>query len=376
MQLIPFRRRQNSYDTSIDYNTINENNNDEVAGKLRFPRKVAVVSIGYPDNLEDAMMVTASIELINHFGVTPTVPVCSIVEQQQQQQGYVYKCDFEQIGQSLGEGGAILLQPSDDWGDLEPSIHQHRLQVLSDELKPVCQERTGLKVVQLSQNVFYQDEYTWRYEAGSINALGDCFSFIAGSKESQQFVQQIYNKIQVEFSPDIGFLLQPPPLIQSPQYDLYYILHEGQKLTLSQNQNKSRDLQKQVVEVITNRSSINQVTFGIAFQWLEDKSSLQQQSANNQQEIFRLRSQFLVNQIGKGRVLVTDKVHAVVAAVITGIPNVWIDTKDKQISQIMFSAFGVSKYCDGQFLNTYMADDLVKASEIAIKLVKQVKNDE
>eukprot|EP01023_Acetabularia_acetabulum_P049970 TRINITY_DN5368_c0_g1_i4.p2 TRINITY_DN5368_c0_g1~~TRINITY_DN5368_c0_g1_i4.p2 ORF type:complete len:279 (-),score=32.44 TRINITY_DN5368_c0_g1_i4:660-1496(-) len=274
------------------------------------------------------------------------------------------------MGQELGEGGLILIQGGGNWGDLYPQIHEVRFQYLDDEIKQMCNRMEDLQVVQLGQSVYYGDDYKWRYELATMNAVQNCFTFIARSRESEGQIMQIFNKLQVRFSADPGFMLKPITPTSVQLYDVYFLLRADEESLLFNGSTTQQD----ILQIVHNSAKEKSFTFGLDFFWKYEKNA-QEYRQNIQEEFFRTRYQALSSQINLGKILVTDRLQAAIAAVLMGIPHIWIDTKYKHLSQALYSAFGISQNCDGRLLHSYQAEDLQHAIYIAIQLTKQLFDD-
>eukprot|EP01024_Parvocaulis_polyphysoides_P048214 TRINITY_DN457_c2_g1_i11.p2 TRINITY_DN457_c2_g1~~TRINITY_DN457_c2_g1_i11.p2 ORF type:complete len:170 (-),score=24.48 TRINITY_DN457_c2_g1_i11:691-1200(-) len=166
-------------------------------------------------------------------------------------------------------------------------------------------------------------------------------------------------------------MLKPITPIQKPLYDIYFLFRpdlESMVFQSSSNASSSSSNEREILQIIQNMTNQNYFSYGLDFFWQQMKSKEEEYRENMQEEFFRIRYQALAQQVSLGKVLVTDGVQASIAAILMGIPNVWIDNKHKQLSGVLYSAFGVSENCDGRLLHSYQAQDLQSAIQIAIKL--------
>lgn len=87
------------------------------------------------------------------------------------------------------------------------------------------------------------------------------------------------------------------------------------------------------------------------------------------EELPRKRTNIVNHILSKGRVIITDRLHASIASVLMGKQHVIVQDKFKKIENVREAAFGGKSECSSENIHGYYASSIEQAVDIAIRLL-------
>ena len=274
------------------------------------PNDAHIILLDYPNNTNvgDSLIWLGEIEYLRSRGFTPS-----------------YVCDVKnysatQIKKVMNKNSIILMHGGGNFGTLWPEIHSFRLQVLRDfPLVPI---------VQLPQSIHFDDPAKITEIAEAIKKQGN-YTLLARSQPSYLFAQKHF-VAKIHLCPDMAFFVGAIDSQQKSIFDRFILARTDHE--------KSSEY---LIESILN---LKNITFEIA-DWLHASwqerlvhkieihtYSLRKLSDPNNKlllilwgHLSRLRFKRGVYLLSKGRVVITDRLHAHVLCVLLNKPHVVID---------------------------------------------------
>lgn len=86
------------------------------------------------------------------------------------------------------------------------------------------------------------------------------------------------------------------------------------------------------------------------------------------------RTQLGNSMLSRGRVIISDRLHASIMATLIDRPVVYIDNNYRKLTRVRSSLADHFPECTDAVLNAYYAPDIEAAVEIAAKIISMLKN--
>ena len=275
------------------------------------PDDVQVVILDYPNNpnVGDNLIWLGEISYLRSRGLQPR-----------------YVCDSENYNKSslvhaLGaEKSVILLSGGGNFGTVWPELQDFREKVLMDF--------RGVPIIQLPQSLHFDDTAKLKRAAEVIRKHGN-FTLLTRDKPSFELARLNFD-CDVFMCPDMAFFIGPVSLGKSPQYDRFALCRTDREM--KSNWHLS-------LEALAGKLSVN------VADWLEPGMvervlhRIEQHTAPlrrqfDQDNLVLLRLWNILAQarmargvalLQRGRVVITDRLHAHILSVLLGKPHALID---------------------------------------------------
>lgn len=262
--------------------------------------------------------------------------------------------------------GLVLYQGGGNWGDLYRHVQDYRMSFLRDlNSERKKQKALKLHVVSLPQTILYSSKNKQHLlnDKHTLDSMtGDFLSVFARDKQSFDFARQHYSsKLDIGLSPDLAFVLGPQFPVGEPIVDVLMLVRSDSEIQMHD---------KWKLKELEFRFNGTGLTF-LKEDWGYTK--MESGFSNNTPTVVsEVRLNAAIRQISRGRVLVTNRLHASIIANLIGRPLFWFDTKQKKLERTRTLAFQASEFCTSQNLNSVQSEDLLSASEAAIEYLLNV----
>jgi len=258
----------------------------------------------------------------------------------------IYKKAF--IG--MKKDAVILIHGGGNFGDMWRWSTQQYLRLV--------QKITEQKFIVLPQTVYYKDLNLALSDAKQIGAHKD-FLITVRSEQSEKLAKKYFSN-RIVNSPDAAFYIGPITPVSEPVYD-FFILRR------TDYESKFR---KEVWEQAAEKYFDNKYTYKSA-DWFDFKLESLPNKSLHYIDDFTLRTADLANKImSRGRVIITDRLHASIYSLLIGRPHVIVDEAFKKIYNTRENAFKGKPECAEEFLKASYATDVDDAYAKAIQILR------
>lgn len=316
--------QKNTLKTKQTYTDVIAHLQDEASKVLNalIPNNAHIILIDYPNNpnIGDSLIWMGEIAYLKSRNLKPSY-VCDI-------KNY----DAVAIKKIIGKSSIILMHGGGNFGTVWPEEHAFRLKVLHDFPQ--------VKIIQFPQTIYFDNEVEIAAMRQAIADQGD-FVLLARSQKCYEFAKQNFSA-RTYLCPDMAFFIGPVKQL-NPMFDRFILARTDHE--------KSADL---MIESSCN--SLEQLTYQNS-DWLE--ASWQERllhrvemhtvflrkiiDPNNLLLLFiwnllsALRLKRGVKLLSKGRVVITDRLHAHILSILMNKPHVVIDNIYGKISNYYHS---------------------------------------
>ena len=274
------------------------------------PNDAHIILIDYPNttNVGDSLIWLGEIAYLRSRGFTPS-----------------YICDVKnysatQIKKILNKNSIILMHGGGNFGTMWSEIHNFRLKVLRDFPQ--------VPIIQLPQSIHFNDPAKITEIAEAIKLQGN-YTLLARSRPSYLFAQKHF-ETKIHLCPDMAFFIGSINSQHKPIFDRFILARTDHE--------KSSDI---LVESIENlQDTTFEITDWLLASWQErllhrieiHTYKLRKILDPNNKlllilwgQLSHLRFKRGVYLLSKGRVVITDRLHAHVLSVLLNKPHVVID---------------------------------------------------
>ena len=274
------------------------------------PDDAHIILLDYPNNTNvgDSLIWLGEIAYLESRGFTPS-----------------YVCDIKnysatQIKKVLNKNSIILMHGGGNFGTLWTEIHSFRLQVLRDF--------PHVPIVQLPQSIHFNDSAKITEIAEAIKKQGN-YTLLARSQPSYLFAQKHF-EAKIHLCPDMAFFIGPVDSQQKPIFDRFILArtdHEKSSECLTESIWSLQDITFEIADWL-HASWQERFLHKIEIHTYSLRKFL---DPNNKLllilwgQLSHLRFKRGVYLLSKGRVIVTDRLHAHVLSILLNKPHVVLD---------------------------------------------------
>ncbi len=310
--------------TALSFNPTNTNVITYLQAEARkvldaiIPSNAHIILIDYPNNpnIGDSLIWLGEIEYLKSRGLTPSY-VCD-----------VKNYNVETIKKIVNKNSIILMHGGGNFGTMWAVIQKFRLQVLRDF--------TQIPIVQFPQSIHFDNDEDINAMREAIAAQGN-FTLLTRSQKCYEFAK--HNLASSTYlCPDMAFFIGPIPTKLIPIFDRFILSrtdHEksADLIIESRNDNfkqltyenkdwlyaswQERLLHRAEMHTLWLRKFIDPNNFFLLFLW---------------NQLSKLRLKRGVALLGRGRVVITDRLHAHILSILMNKPHVVIDNSYGKLS--------------------------------------------
>jgi exopolysaccharide biosynthesis protein PssK len=266
----------------------------------------------------------------------------------------VYECSWRDYSRgalqiAVEDGAQIVFTGGGNFGDVWPATHALRERVLADF--------KDTRVVQLQQSIHFEHTDNLARTARLLKRHGNV-TLVVRDRPSLELAQRAFDGVDVRLGPDLAFAAPVPPPADEPTADVAWIAREDRE---------SRGLNPQTTPNGVWRIDWNlrdneqqrlpgELPLPGELQELIARNKALTRDANDWRALADVREQLTPMRLsracrllGRGRVIVTDSLHAHILGLMLGIPNVVTDNsygKLKATFAAFTHAFPLARWAD------------------------------
>lgn len=322
-------------------------------------------------NLGDAFIVAGTQRLMVRFGFSPhNIYTCK------ESQAYLLEnCNYTSWKHK--EKFLAIWHGGGNWGDGWGHVHHSRLQSMKELLL-----ESNATIVSFPQSVYYEEKSREADDArkleGWINQTPTASRVVLSFRQENQIesTKSLYTFADVRLVPDIAFMIGPllssrtiwtgeEKNIQAPVADILFLLRKDKESSIDCTSVKS------VIRTlgITNpdiKKKLEKITYNVT-DW-EGYAKVYRVKMFKEDDAM-LKVEAGRNLLSLGRVIVTDRLHSSILALLMHKPHVFIEQNYGKISNTRNTAFAASEHCTQENLLFQQAHDLEDAIQLAIKFL-------
>jgi len=243
-----------------------------------------------------------------------------------------FVCDMESyspeaLAALLGDG-TILLTGGGNLGDLWPGEQELRERVFEDFPET--------SIVQLPQSIHFED----RENLARFRQLVERREDVVLLVRENQSLARARDELGVDaiLCPDVAFLVEPPLAAASPETDVLWIARddkESRRLPRPQGADGVVELdwrrfgpdESRPVDAIARAHELGQAALRAAAEAPAELPALQSALAEAYDWLARHRTERAFRILEGGRVLISDRLHVHILALMVGLPHVVLDNR-------------------------------------------------
>lgn len=226
---------------------------------------------------------------------------------------------------------------------------------LTDEYLKLVRSFPNQKTIIMPQTINYQGNIEQAESDAKVFGINKDFIISARSRESYEFLKAHYSPTKSIISPDAAFFIGPLEPINESFYDIFIL--------------KRIDNEKKYSEKNWNAAIDRHLSFKYSYR-TNDWYDYRIDSSN--MNSFTNQSVLLMNKmISQGKIIVTDRLHASIFALLIGRPHVIIDEKHKKIYNTREFAFENKSECEQKYTRSYYSTNPDDALRKAVEMLHE-----
>ncbi|KAI9099820.1 triose-phosphate transporter family-domain-containing protein [Phlyctochytrium arcticum] len=258
-------------------------------------------------------------------------------------------CSFERVSTHAQNGMTLLYSAGGNFGTLWPTLHSYRMKVFS-------QFRQS-RMISLPQSVFYSKEPT---EDALKMAQCSNLTLTWRSHDSMEYSQKHFPSTPTALVPDMAFMLGDVPPETAPSVDVIFLVRGDHERLF-----KPTEWREAERELLDAGFTTEHTDWSLS----KDQSEYPGFDVG---DILLNRLHIANRLLSRGKVIITDRLHASILAVLMGKPHIYLDNSYKKITEVRRAAFEDKEECSDTVLQGSFADSPSKAAERAIGLLQHL----
>jgi pyruvyl transferase EpsO len=182
------------------------------------------------------------------------------------------------------------------------------------------------------------------------------------------------------YVPDMAFMLGPQTPNVEPVVDVILLLRTDKEGVIKQDARKtalkklddegvSYEVWDFPVAGFPSKIAKDNKTVIYDYRTIYPKQILVQ-NHNHRHAYFEHRMQMGNNVLSRGRMVVTDRLHASIMSALLGIPHIYMDNSYKKITNVRGSLAKEIPICTDENLHAQHAPSIIEAVDLALKRIK------
>ncbi len=281
------------------------------------PANAHIILLDYPNttNVGDSLIWLGEIAYLDSRGLKPSY-VCDV-------ENY----DKNNINKILNKNSILLMHGGGNFGTVWERIHHFRLQVLKDF--------PSVRILQFPQTIHFDDESKIKEMADAIHEQGN-YVLLARSYKSYDFAKHNFDA-ELYLCPDMAFFIGEISFNSTPISDRFILSrtdHEKSSETLTDKSQFSHQLRYEIADWL-NPSGYERFLHRIQMHtvWIRkviDPNNLLLLKLWNHLSTKRMMRG--VQLLSRGRVVITDRLHAHILSILIDKPHVIADNSYGKVS--------------------------------------------
>jgi exopolysaccharide biosynthesis predicted pyruvyltransferase EpsI len=258
------------------------------------------------------------------------------------------------VDRDILESDVIFLQGGGNFGDLWPLPHEFRLKMLK--------RFSSKTVIQFPQSIYFSDNRKLQEMRDCISSLKD-FKLITRDEVSYEFAMRSFD-CDVYLSPDMAFAIGPI-VPAKPRLDLFCLLRTDkerlpQTLSVVRNALEQTGCSFEIADWVKNRFNIDKLHRIVRPMARSDTS--RRWLFNNGAFLYEAyagsRVKHGVDLLGRGKIVVTDRLHGHIISTLMGKEQVILDSFDGKVENF-----------NRTWLHGFKKANIVRSAEDAIDII-------
>ncbi|MEZ0232244.1 MAG: polysaccharide pyruvyl transferase family protein [Methylophilaceae bacterium] len=303
-----------------------------------------VVLLDYPNNsnVGDSLIWLGEVKYLQSRNITPR-----------------YVCDMDnynakKLEKIIDDRTIILMHGGGNFGTIWPKEQAFREQVLKDF--------RGVKTIQLPQTITFENKEKTHETAKVISAHGN-YTILTRGIPSFEFASQVFDA-NVQLSPDMAFFIGAIERVPEPLFDRFVLSrtdHEKASNWIHDLAESGSHLSIDVndwLEINTYEKFLFRVEkYSESLRKHTDANNIQLLGLWNM--LANIRMKRGIDLLGRGRVIITDRLHVHILSILMNKPHVVIDNAHKKIGN--FHHTWTEGYPRAKFVTS--ASEAIQASD-------------
>jgi pyruvyl transferase EpsO len=282
--------------------------------------------------------------------------------------------DIPSVQDNLKDG-AIFLPGGSNFGDLNQDAMNYKLSVLKSYPEN--------PIVSLPQTMYYAStDHTEKHKT-EINAHTK-LTLLWRDQESLQLAKEYYPSAQSLYCPDMAYMLGPALPNSLPQIDVIFIVRldaekttDGADIANAKKAVEDAGYTVEVWDFPTKGYPMYQdsVTKEVVYDYRKIlPGRLEPKSEPNNELYSELRVQIGINLLSRGKIIITDRLHALIMAQMIDRTVFYFDNKFKKLTQVRTAHVNAVSECQDKVFNAKKVESISDATKQSIEyLTKRTK---
>lgn len=307
---------------------------------LNNSERVVLVDLPQHWNLGDSFLWLGELNMMGALGLQqpPATPVCTI-----------NSCNLDLLGAAVGSG-TILLHGGGNFGDLYPAHNQLR--------STIVRRFPNNTIVLMPQSVVYRDERLAAADA-AVFASHRSLTLLARTAESLEKLGTHFNATPRALSPDAAFMLGPVLPDCEPTVDIAFLLRSDIERRMEEH-NKT--------DAVLQSLQARNVTYTVD-DWLGWQQYAHVTHETLDQALASLKLHVANRILCRGRVVVSDRMHAMILALLMGRPFVGFDNNNRKLSSYRATHLDPQPLCRPEHTRSFLTSGIEEAVAKALQLL-------
>ena len=274
---------------------------------------VALVDLPLHWNLGDSFIWLGEVKAIQQLGGTIT-----------------YTCyqayNRTNLAKALGNTGIILLHGGGNFGDLYEIYQEFRKRIMTDF--------PSHKIIMFPQSVYFSNASILQTEGEYFGKFPN-FTLVARCQRSMEVFKEHFAKNPKALMPDAAFMIGTVTPIDQPKYDVVYLSRDDKEKILSNG----------LIEEMKALFQSTGISF-IVFDWSHWSNVNTEKIPEERNLLPEFRLNLGNRLLSMGRVIISDRLHAVILSVLMNKPIIALDNNYGKISGYI-KTFMDAECCSG-----------------------------
>ncbi len=257
-----------------------------------------------------------------------------------------------------------------NFGDLNEDAMNYKLSVLKSH--------ASNPIVSLPQTMIFSSNDEVAKHKSAINSHNQ-LTLLWRDQESLQLAKETYNNAKSLYCPDMAYTLGPTLPNSLPQVDVIFVIRRDAEKTAS-----SADIAKAKKAVEDAGYTAEVWDFPTqGYPMYEDSTTkevvydyrkilpgrIAPKNEPNNELYSELRLQVGMNLISRGKVIVTDRLHALIMAQMIDRPVIYFDTKYNKLTRVRTAHAKAVKECQDKVFNSKKVQSIHEAAKKSVELM-------
>eukprot|EP00029_Vermamoeba_vermiformis_P007867 TRINITY_DN3526_c0_g1_i1.p1 TRINITY_DN3526_c0_g1~~TRINITY_DN3526_c0_g1_i1.p1 ORF type:complete len:733 (+),score=86.80 TRINITY_DN3526_c0_g1_i1:72-2270(+) len=277
--------------------------------------------------------------------------------------------DIPSVQEFLKEG-AIFLPGGNNFGDVNEDAMNYKLSVLKSHPEN--------PIVSLPQTMYFTTANQAEKHKSEINAHSK-LTLLWRDQESIQLAKESYPNAKSFYCPDMAYMLGPALPNSLPLIDVIFVIRRDAEKTVD-----SADLAKakKAIEAAGYTAEVwdfptqgyptyqDSATKEVVYDYKKIlPGRIAPKNEPNNELYSELRVQIGMNLLSRGKIIVTDRLHALIMAQMIDRPVIYFDDKYEKLTRVRTAHANAIQECQDKVFNAKKVQSIHEAAKISIEMM-------